>query len=127
MVRNWRVHPDDFSSDHQLIEFVITISAQSPLYSQNWKLGDFCIFRKCLDEMMTSPRKSWSARLLEGAVEHFHVSIMQGLKKHTQSNHAKNHFARPPGGTRRLRSQGERLKSLLVSAEITVKEIFPSY
>ena len=33
LVRNWRVHPDDFSSDHRLIEFGITISAQPPIFS----------------------------------------------------------------------------------------------
>ena len=54
LVRNWRVLPDDFSSDHRLIKFGITISAQPPMFSPNWKLGDFCIFRKILEELMTS-------------------------------------------------------------------------
>ncbi len=52
-----------------------------PLYSRNWKLGDFSIFRKSLDDMMTSPLKSGSARILEGEVEHFHVSIIKALNK----------------------------------------------
>ncbi len=78
-IREWRVHPDDFSSDHQLIEFGITISVKTPTYSQNWKLGDFSIFRKSLDKMMTAPLKSWTARILEGEVEQFHASIKKAL------------------------------------------------
>ncbi len=31
--------------------------------------------------MMTSPLKSWSARILEGEVEHFHASILKALNK----------------------------------------------
>ncbi len=75
LIRNWRVHPDDFSSDHRQIKFRITISAQQPMFSRNWKLGNFFIFRKSLDKMMTAPLKSWSARILEGKVEHFHASV----------------------------------------------------
>ncbi len=65
-----------------VIKIGITINAQPPLYHRNWKLGDFSIFRKSLDEMMTSPLKSWSARILEGEeVKHFHVSIKKALNK----------------------------------------------
>ncbi len=81
MIRNSRVHPDDFSSDHRLFKFGILISAQPPLYSRNWKLGDFSIFRKSLDEMMKTPLKSWSARILEGEVEHFPVSVRKAQNK----------------------------------------------
>ena len=81
LIRNWRVHPDDFSSDHRLIKFGIMISSQPPMFSRNWKLGDFSISTKSLDEMMTAPLKSWSARILEGEVEHFHVSVRKALNK----------------------------------------------
>ena len=50
-------------------------------FSQNWKLGDFSIFRKSLEEMMTSPLRSWSTRILEGEVKHFHVFIKKALNK----------------------------------------------
>ncbi len=56
LIRNWRIHPDDFSSHHQLIEFGITICAQPPIFSRNWKLGDFSIFRKSLDKMIFGRR-----------------------------------------------------------------------
>ncbi len=81
LIRNWRVHPDDFSSDHRLITFGNTISEQPPFFSRNWKLGDFSIFRKSLDKMMMAPLKSWSARILEGEVEHFHASVKKALNK----------------------------------------------
>ncbi len=51
LVRNWRVHPDDFSTDYGLMEFGITITAQPPMNSQNWKLGNFSVFRRSLDEI----------------------------------------------------------------------------
>ena len=81
LIRNWRVHPDDFSSDHQLIEFGIMISAQPPMFSRNWKLGDFSIFWKSLYKMMTAPLKSWSARSFEGEVKHFYASVRKALNK----------------------------------------------
>ncbi len=81
VVRNWRGYPDDFSSDHRLIKFRITISAQSPMFSRSWKLGDFSIFRRSLEEMMTSPLKSWCARILKGEVEQFHASFGKALNK----------------------------------------------
>ncbi len=31
--------------------------------------------------MMTAPLKSWSARILEGEVEHFHASVREALNK----------------------------------------------
>ena len=51
------------------------------MFSQNWKLGDFSILRKSLEEMMTSPLKSLFTRILEGKVEHFHLSIQKALNK----------------------------------------------
>ena len=101
IIREWRVHPDDFSSDHRLIEFGITISVKPPMYSRNWKLGDFSLFRRSLDKMMTAPLKSWNASILEGEVEHFHASIKKALIYPTWSSHVELFFARPPGGTRR--------------------------
>ncbi len=79
IIRKWRVHPDDFSSDHRPIEFGIMISVKTPMYSRNWKLGDFSLFRRSLDKMMMAPLKSWTARILEGEVKHFHVSIKKAL------------------------------------------------
>ncbi len=51
------------------------------MFSQNLKFGHFSIFRKSLEKMMTSPLKSWSTRILEGKVEHFHSSIKKALNK----------------------------------------------
>ncbi len=51
------------------------------MFSRNWKLGDFSFFMKSLDEMMTAPLKSWSARILEGKVEHFHAYVNKALNK----------------------------------------------
>ncbi len=79
IIREWRVHLDDFSLNHRLIEFGITISVRTPMYFPNWKLVDFSIFRKSLDKMMTAPLKSWTARILEGEVEYFRASIKKAL------------------------------------------------
>ena len=101
IIREWRVHPDDFSSDHRLIEFGITISVKTPMYSQNWKLGDFSLFRRSLDKMMTAPLKSWNVRILEGKVEHFHASIKKALNISQPVKPCQTSLSRPPGGTRR--------------------------
>ncbi len=80
-INDWRVTNDVQGSDHLLITWSFTISFKTNNKFRNWKLGDWSLFQRHLEEQTPATPTNWSIPTVDKEAEHLKRTILEALDK----------------------------------------------
>ena len=81
-IQNWKVHDEDYLSDHKLISFDLSFDKPLPFLFRNFKKANWSYF-KCLlsKKVWENPPKFWSKETIELEDDKLMEDIVQALDK----------------------------------------------
>ena len=80
-IKNWKVHDEDYFTDHKLISFRFDFSKPAPTKSRNFKKANWTYFKSLLAEMKWVNPKVWSNETVEKEAIKLVEDITKALDK----------------------------------------------
>ncbi len=80
-IKDWKVVDDIQGSDHLLITWKLTISPEVTKKVRNWKLGDWSVFQKHMEQTTPASPTYWTTRVLDKEMDSMTEQINEALNK----------------------------------------------
>ena len=81
-IKKWKVHDEDYLSDHKLISYELDFEKEPPKVSRNYKKANWLYFKTLLSQKsLENPPKFWSKETIELEAKKLVNDIIQALDK----------------------------------------------
>ena len=105
-INDWKVHEEDYLTDHKLISFTLDFSKPKPSRSRNFKKANWSYFKSLLAKTKWTKPRIWSKKTITKEANKLIVDITKCVQK----KRGKLNQSHQPGGILNLITSEEKLE-----------------